>query len=49
MAAVLALGWAVERVGVDAKGLARVVPAYCIGTVATYWLMQRVELIFATA
>lgn len=40
--AVLVLRWGIDRTGVAMPRVAQVAPVYLIGTLATYWLMQRV-------
>ena len=45
VAAVLVLAWLLRGLRLDSKGWARVVPAYLIGTLATYWFLQRVAML----
>jgi len=42
IAAVLLLAWLLRGLRLDTLNWARVVPAYIIGTLATYWFLERV-------
>ena len=47
VAAVLVLAWVIKQIQLAGDVWTRVVPAYGIGTLATYWFMQRLAVIFA--
>jgi hypothetical protein len=49
VASVLVLAWVINRVRIDVQMWTRVVPAYVIGTLATYWFLQRLAVIFVAA
>jgi hypothetical protein len=49
VAVVLGLIWGIKKVQPESWRWASVVPAYVIGTIATYWLFERVAAIFAGA
>jgi asparagine N-glycosylation enzyme membrane subunit Stt3 len=46
VASVLVLAWVINRVRIDGEMWTRVVPAYVIGTLATFWFLQRLAVIF---
>lgn len=46
VAVVLVLAWFLRQLRLDMQNWARVVPAYLIGTLATYWFLQRVATMF---
>ena len=45
VAAVLGVIWGLWRLPFEARGWARAIPVYVIGTLATYWFMERVAAI----
>ena len=48
VAVVLFLVWSFRQISIDASRLARSFSVYVIGTLATFWLLQRTALIFAS-
>ncbi len=49
VAAILVLVWLLKGLRLDAQNWARVAPAYLIGTLSTYWFIQRVAAMFPLA
>ena len=41
----LGIIWGLQRLQFQARGWARAIPVYVIGTLATYWLLERLEAI----